>query len=81
MNDAESIFAAALKIESGSDREAFLDKACGDNTDLRAEEGLLRANAEAGSFLKVPLAGPEPTLQVADLQTFEGRRTPRLFPP
>ena len=53
--DQESIFAAAVRIQDENERKAFLCKACGDNTQLRAEvEGLLKANAAAGSFLHHP---------------------------
>ena len=48
----ESIFAQALEIESGAERVAFLDRACGDNAALRTEvEALLRAHARSGDLL------------------------------
>ena len=53
--DDESLFAQALAIESESERQAFLEEACGGNAELRAEvEALLRANDDAGSFLNHP---------------------------
>ncbi|HEY2249592.1 MAG TPA: serine/threonine-protein kinase, partial [Planctomycetaceae bacterium] len=59
MNE-QSIFAAALAQKTATDRKAFLDEACGQNADLRAQvEQLLAAHAEAGSFLEHPPAGME----------------------
>ena len=53
--DEETIFQAAIQIESPSDRAAYLDRACGDDTQLRAEvESLLKAHEEAGDFLETP---------------------------
>ncbi|MGI6417452.1 MAG: protein kinase domain-containing protein [Thermoguttaceae bacterium] len=55
--DEASIFAAAARIQSEEERKAFLDQACGENAELRAEvEELLRASAAAGSFLNHPPA-------------------------
>jgi serine/threonine protein kinase/tetratricopeptide (TPR) repeat protein len=51
----ETIFAQALELESGAERAAFLDRACGSNPTLRAEvEALLRADAVAGDLLDLP---------------------------
>ena len=48
----ESIFLDAIDIESGSDRRAFLDEACGHNERMRAAvEGLLRAHEKSGDLL------------------------------
>ena len=55
----DSVFAAALKIESSEARRAFLDKACrGDSTLLRQVEELLRADRDAGNFLENPAPVP-----------------------
>src|SRR5262245_38495816 len=58
MNEHE-LFAAALEIEAPDERAAYLDRACGGDDALRARvEALLRAHAQAGSFLQTsPLAG------------------------
>ena len=51
----ESIFAQALEINSHSELEAFLQRACGDNQTLRTEvEALLRADAQSGDLLDLP---------------------------
>ena len=53
--DIEEIYNAALKKDSEAERNAYLDKACGDNQALRSRvEALLKANEQAGSFLEVP---------------------------
>jgi serine/threonine protein kinase/formylglycine-generating enzyme required for sulfatase activity len=63
---AEDLFHAALE-RSAEDRQAFLDEACGEDTELRREIELLVSNEEnAGSFLEKPIfAHPADTL-VAD---------------
>ncbi len=54
-----SLFEAALALTDASDREAFLDKACQSDTDLRARvDALLKSHIAAGSFLDVPAVGP-----------------------
>jgi serine/threonine protein kinase/predicted Zn-dependent protease len=51
----ESIFLQALEITSLPARAAFLDRACGENRDLRAEvEALLLANVKSGDLLDLP---------------------------
>ncbi len=50
--DTETIFHAALDL-ADNERGPYLDKACAGNPQLRADvEALLRAHAEAGSFLE-----------------------------
>jgi serine/threonine protein kinase len=50
----ESIFQAALKRDSAN-RAVFLDGACWDDAELRAEvESLLAAHEQAGSFIQAP---------------------------
>ena len=55
-NDApnvRSIFLDAMDRTAGSERAAYLDQACGRNTELRARvEALLKAHEQAGGFLK-----------------------------
>jgi hypothetical protein len=56
--DTETIFHAAVEIESPEKRQAYVEEACGSDRELRARvEALLRANHDAGSFLEKPPAG------------------------
>jgi len=49
----EAIFFAALERRSDAERRAYLDDACEGDTELRASvERMLRAQAQAGSFLE-----------------------------
>src|SRR5215204_5377354 len=58
----KAVFDQAVEIAPPADRAAYLDGACGGDADLRTRvEDLLRAHAEAGSFLKHPAAGPAGT--------------------
>src|SRR5207249_10343101 len=51
----EAIFAQAVEIDSAAERAAFLDRACGDNSALRAAvEALLRAHERSGDLLDLP---------------------------
>lgn len=48
----ETIFEAAIEIESPTERINFLERSCGENSELRQEvEVLLKSHEEAGSFL------------------------------
>jgi len=59
----DEVFGEAIRRAPGKDRAAYLDEACGDDSDLRQRvERLLKASAEAGSFLESPAADPSPTL-------------------
>src|SRR5438067_1148523 len=59
---AEEILQAAVEKGTPAERAAYLDGACGPDAELRAlVEGLLKAHADAGSFLEQPLFGPTPT--------------------
>jgi len=50
--DVQSIFAAALEQATAEAQRRYLDDACGENTDLRAEvEALLVSHEQAGNFL------------------------------
>ena len=52
--DIERVYLEASNV-APQDRTAFLNLACGDDAELRGEvEGLLKADAEYGSFLKAP---------------------------
>ena len=51
----DSLFEAALEIESAQERAAFLDQSCGHDAELRREvERLLTSDQQAGSFLDKP---------------------------
>ena len=53
---ANELFLQAREILAPEDRQRFLDEACAGKPELRAcVEGLLRAGAEAGSFLERPV--------------------------
>ena len=55
----ESLFSAALAIESPEERARYLDQACGGDALLRAQlEELLAAYPRAERFLESPAAGP-----------------------
>ena len=53
----EGLFLAALAKPDSGQRRAFLDDACRDAEQRRRVEALLRAYADAGSFLETPAAG------------------------
>jgi serine/threonine protein kinase len=53
----DEVFNEAIRQSPGKDRAAYLDEVCGDDAELRERvERLLRAFAEAGSFLESPAA-------------------------
>src|SRR4051794_1735151 len=59
---AEEILQAAVEKRTPAERAAYLDGACAGDAELRAlVEGLLRAHADAGSFLEQPLFESTPT--------------------
>ena len=65
MNDLsaiESIFLAALDKGSAEELAAFLDQACGRDTELRGHvERLLKAHPKVGGFLQAPAQGAAST--------------------
>lgn len=63
MNE-EQIFSEALQIESASERDQFLRKACSDDEKLRARiQSLLDSHFQAGDFLnRSPVEAYKPTL-------------------
>jgi serine/threonine protein kinase/tetratricopeptide (TPR) repeat protein len=67
MNDnIETIFAKAREFE-GDDRSRYLDDACGENQEMRAQvEALLRADMDAGTFLISMGSGKESAGSAAD---------------
>ena len=55
---ANEIFLQALEHDAPMRRRAYLDEACGADTELRAEvESLLAARAQVGDFLESPARG------------------------
>jgi len=53
--DIKTIFSEALEKETTEQRAAYLDEACGNDSELRSKiEALLKAHVEAGSFLEIP---------------------------
>jgi formylglycine-generating enzyme required for sulfatase activity/serine/threonine protein kinase len=62
----ESIFTTAAALKTEAERQAYLDEACKDNPELRAEvEALLKADADAGSFLNHPPVGTDATIAMS----------------
>ncbi len=58
----DSVFEAAVQIESAAERSAFLDKACGDDQELRNQvEQLLQSDKQVGSFLAKPISEADAT--------------------
>lgn len=61
--DLNSIFLAALEIESPDERAAFILRSCGDDLNLRRElEEMLVSHDAAGSFLEQPAPGLDRTV-------------------
>ncbi len=61
--NAEEIFLAAIDKPTHAERQAFVDTACGGDTNLRVQVlGLLRSHEGARSFLEAPLFDPAETL-------------------
>lgn len=69
--DVETVFLAALKIDSAAEREQYLRDQCGDNLSLRQQvEELLVANANMGAFLdgtKSHLPQSDPIEQIGQM--------------
>jgi WD40 repeat protein/tetratricopeptide (TPR) repeat protein/tRNA A-37 threonylcarbamoyl transferase component Bud32 len=64
--DIKSIFSEALQKKDAQVQAAYLDKACGNDIQLRAKvEALLRAHQQAGDFLEAPAFGADVTLDNA----------------
>ncbi len=72
--DIRLIFSEALGKKTPEQRKAYLDQACRNDEDLRAEvEELLKAHEEAGDFLESPAIGSDVTLDSSP--TIEGPGT------
>ena len=62
--DIKSIFSEAIEKRTAEERVAYLDKTCGDDTNLRSKIAeLLKAHEEAGDFLEVPALEPDVILE------------------
>jgi hypothetical protein len=74
MNE-RSIFAAALDITDLSERAAYLDSACGEESELRRHiEELIAAQEKLGSFLQAPAPGVAGTVDEGPLTEGPGTR-------
>jgi tetratricopeptide (TPR) repeat protein/protocatechuate 3,4-dioxygenase beta subunit len=75
---AEEIFHEAIEVSDAGKRSAYLDKACGNDSELRTEvEELLRAHEAAGGFLKEPLGGVDVTFDDSPLTEGPGTKIGR----
>lgn len=71
--DKGEIFNAAAELRGPAERAAYLDDACRDNPQLRAEiEDLLEHDQKAGSFLAAPAPGLEVTMDVSPISENPG---------
>jgi len=67
--DIKVIFSEALARETGEERGAYLDEACRDNAELRAEvESLLNVHEGAGDFMAGPVLEAEEIEAVTRLE-------------
>jgi serine/threonine protein kinase/tetratricopeptide (TPR) repeat protein len=67
----DDIFFAAREVKDAEDREAYLERVCGEHTDLRRRvERLLNAQSKIGSFLESP--APAPTVVLGEEAFTEG---------
>ena len=63
----KELFVAALEVPDLQDRQAFLDRECGDDAELRQRlEALLQAHENPASALERPLAAVEPPIPPAE---------------
>jgi hypothetical protein len=59
----DTILCEAVEITSEEERQAYLDRVCGDDTTLRSDaERLISDHFEAGDFLEKPAVVPRPTI-------------------
>jgi tetratricopeptide (TPR) repeat protein len=64
----EEIFSEALEIKNETARREYIDKACGDDNDLRQRVGtLLHSHDEAESFLESPVIDSSPTALMSEV--------------
>jgi serine/threonine-protein kinase len=68
LSAVESIFFAALDKGTAEERAAYLDQACGPDTQLRGRvERLLQAHPQVGDFLQAPVPGLPATVDESPL--------------
>ncbi len=73
------VFDAAVELETPGERAAYLDVACGQDQQLRAEvEELLKHDSEAGTFLGRPV---QPALAVTDDESSVSERPGTVIGP
>jgi len=73
--DIKLIFGEALEKKTAGERAAYLDKVCGNNTDLRNKiEALLKAYEDADDVPEAPIIGSEITLDSAPLTEGPGTK-------
>jgi non-specific serine/threonine protein kinase/serine/threonine-protein kinase len=76
--DIKSIFGEALEKKTTEERAVYLDKACGNDANLRDKiEALLRAYEEADDVPEAPIIGPELTLDNSPLTEGPGTKVGR----
>jgi len=69
----EEIYYAVLDKGSDTERSVYLDDACAHDSALRSRvEALLRANEDAGSFLKASLVNPNVSLDMTETDDILG---------
>ena len=60
ISSVEAIFSGAVEIASATDRAAYLDSACGADSELRRQvESLIAAHDRVGRFLASPTVSVE----------------------
>ncbi|UCC22721.1 MAG: protein kinase [Planctomycetota bacterium] len=76
--DIKIIFSEALEITDTAKRAAYIEQACGEDNDLRAEvEALLSAHEGGGNFLKPPVCGADATVEESAVVEGPGTRIGR----
>ena len=72
-NNTKAIFIAALEKENPQELAEYLDKACANDSKLRAKvEALLLSHKEAGTFLCDPCFSSQATLETVPIQEVPG---------
>ena len=71
-SEIETLFIQAAAIDAAGERQAFLDRHCGQDAELRRRvEALLRAHDDAGSFLDGPPEDILPTIAINSKDTVD----------
>ena len=77
-NKLEIIFTEALKQVSSQDRDAFIDKACAGDGELKKQvTRLVGAHKEAGDFLETPPVDPDALCEIQTPEEVPGARIGR----